>query len=98
MQLDYPDCTAENHNPRPESAIRPAIDRNRTMLILFPEGITENPGHYAVEAIEKKIESEIILESDPDPAPDPTGDPIRDAIVKKEILNRKQLAEALLVA
>ena len=96
LKWDPPDCKAEIHNPRPEMKIDPGIDRVVIMDKLFPEGIIENPGHYAAEAIEKKIESEVIL--DPDPEPDPTGDPIRDAIVKKEILNRKQLAEALLVA
>ena len=97
LKLDPPDCAAEVHNPRPEMKIDPAINRVVIMDKLFPEGIIENPGHYAAEAIEKKIESEIILESDPDPEPEPTGDPIRDAVVKKEILNRKQLAEALLI-
>ena len=98
LGLDYPDCAAEIHNPRPEPAIRPAIDRVVVMDILFPEGLPEQEPHYAAEAIEKKIESEVILESDPEPAPDPTGDPIRDAVVKRELLTKKELAEALLVA
>ncbi len=97
LKLDPPDCAAEVHNPRPEMKIDPAIDRAVVMDKLFQGEITENPGHYAVEAIEKKIESEIILESDPEPEPELTGDPIRDAVVKKEILNRKELADALLV-
>jgi hypothetical protein len=98
FRFDPPACQAEIHNPRLELTTRPAAgDYDRILTKLFPDGVPENLGHYAIESeeIKKEIVSQIITE--PEPEPVQTGDPIRDAVAKRELLSKKELADALLV-
>jgi len=101
-EIQFPECTAEVCNPRPMANITKEPgpdDHDRTMAIMFPEGIQERPGQIAAELWKDHQEPKDIIELGqiPEPEPEPEEvDPIM-ALVKNRILNRQQLAAALLV-
>jgi len=101
-ELKFPACTAEVCNPRPMGNITKEPgpdDHDRSMAIMFPEGIQERLGQIAAEMWREEEEPQSIFELGqiPEPEPEPEdADPIM-ALVKNRILNRQQLADALLV-
>jgi len=102
-ELKFPACTAEVCNPRPMGNITKEPgpdDHDRTMEIMFPDGIEERPGQIAAELWKDAKEPKDIIElgqiPEPEPEPESSGDPLQDMIVKR-LLNKSELAAKLLV-
>ena len=101
-ELKFPACTAEVCNPRPMGNITKEPEpgsHDRTMAIMFPEGIEERPGQIAAEAwrdVKEPIGVIDLVDPEPEPEPESSGDPLQDMIVKR-LLNKSELAAALLV-
>ena len=101
-EIQFPECTAEVCNPRPMANITKEPgpdDHDRTMAIMFPDGIQERPGQIAAEAwrdVKEQIGVIDLVDPEPEPEPESSGDPLQDMIVKR-LLNKSELADALLV-
>lgn len=106
LKMDPPGCQSEVHNPRPESLIRPVIDRDSLMIKLLGRERWENmPAQEVNIALEfdepEPAEINPAILEDPEPGPKLSGDPISDKIaarlLKKPVLDREGLAKKLLV-
>ena len=102
-EIQFPECTAEVCNPRPMANITKEPgpdDHDRSMAIMFPDGIQERPGQIAAELWKDAKEPKDIIElgqiPEPEPEPESSGDPLQDMIVKR-LLNKSELAAKLLV-
>ena len=102
-ELKFPACTAEVCNPRPMGNITKEPEpgsHDRTMAIMFPDGIQERPGQIARDMYQEKKDNKqfdvMELFQEPEPEPESSGDPLQDMIVKR-LLNKSELAAALLV-
>jgi len=99
-EIQFPECGSVIHNPRPMANITKEPEpgsHDRTMAIMFPEGITERPGQIAAELWRDKPEpkNQIDLGQIPESEPEPV-DPIA-ALILNRVLNRQELAAKLLV-
>ena len=100
-EIQFPECTAEVCNPRPMANITKEPgpdDHDRSMAIMFPDGIEERPGQIAAEAwrdVKEPIGVIDLVDPEPEPEPEP-ADPIA-AMILKRLLNKKELADVLLV-
>ena len=100
-ELKFPACTAEVCNPRPMGNITKEPEpgsHDRTIEIMFPDGIQERPGQIAAEAwrdVKEPIGVIDLVDPEPEPEPEP-ADPIA-AMILKRLLNKKELADVLLV-
>ena len=100
-ELKFPACTAEVCNPRPMGNITKEPEpgsQERILEIMFPDGIQERPGQIAAEAwrdVKEPIGVIDLVDPEPEPEPEP-ADPIA-AMILKRLLNKKELADVLLV-
>ena len=101
-EIQFPECGSVIHNPRPMANITKEPEpgsHDRTMAIMFPDGIQERPGQIAAEAwrdVKEQIGVIDLVDPEPEPEPESSGDPLQDMIVKR-LLNKSELADALLV-